>query len=78
LIANELVLHRPTIVRSFDLSLELLVVLRIRASSQHRYAGYGCNEPRRPRKDSGRLRSDEVPPRLRTKRGAITRAANRD
>ena len=38
LIANELILHLPTIVRSFDLLLELLVVLRIRASSQHRYA----------------------------------------
>ncbi len=63
LIANELILHLPTIVRSFDLSLELLVVLRIRATSQHRYAGYGCNEPSRPRKDPGRLRSYEVPPR---------------
>jgi hypothetical protein len=47
-------------VRSLDLSLELLAVLRIHASRQHRYAGYGCNEPT---EDPGRLRSDEVPPR---------------
>ena len=62
LLADQLVLHLPTFVRSLNLSLELLAVLRICAGIQHRYPDYGCNEPSRPRKDPGRLRSDEVPP----------------
>ena len=62
LLADQLVLHLPTFVRSLNLSLELLAVLRIRAGTQHRYPDYGSNEPSRPRKDPGRLRSDEVPP----------------
>jgi hypothetical protein len=61
LLADQLVLHLPTFVRSLDLPLELLVGIVLRtASRQGGYSGCGCNEPSRPRKDRAQARSAEV------------------